>query len=443
MPTRAIAVVGGGLAGLRACEGLRARGYDDRITLIGTEVHQPYDRPPLSKQFLAGEWGPDRVMLHTADQLATLELDLRLGPAHGVVGLDLGRRRLSLAGGEVVDFDGLVIASGSHARRLPGISELPGTYVLRTLDDATALRGVLSRPGVHLGLAGAGFIGLEVAATARKLGAQVTVVEPLDVPLGRVLGPVAGRACEMMHREEGVRFHLGTTIESAEVSRPGPAIRGDGGGSDGEVGGIRCRLSDDTTLEVDALLVGVGAAPSVDWLRESGLPAGPDGVRCDESLIVDNGVVVAGDVARWPLRSAGRLPLPAGRRGASEQEFVRVEHRTNAAEQGDLAAGSLLADLGLMPPPSPEASEELPSYLVPYVWSDQFDVKIQVLGLPRPDDEVVIVEGDPGERRFVALHGRGGRLEAVVGFRRPRLVMSMRPLLERGATLDEAIAAAG
>jgi 3-phenylpropionate/trans-cinnamate dioxygenase ferredoxin reductase subunit len=419
MRAGSIAVVGAGLAGLRACEGLRDRGYDGRITLVGDEPHLPYDRPPLSKQYLAGTWDVDRVMLRTSDELLPLELDMRLGPAFRAVGLDLGARRLSLAGGDSVSFDGLVLATGSAARVLSDINGLRSTYVLRTLDDAAALRDVVSRPSARLGLAGAGFIGLEVAATARRLGAEVTVVEPLEVPLGRALGPVAGGACELMHREEGVTFHLSTVIEAVEV----------GAGAGDAPGPLRCRLSDGAVIEVDALLVGVGAAPSVAWLEGSGLEAGSDGVRCDESLLAAPGVVVAGDLARWPV------PRRAGTGDAAET--IRVEHRTNAAEQGDLAAAGLLVDLGWMEEP---ADAEPPSYAVPYVWSDQYNVKIQVLGMPRADDEVVVVERDMGARRFLALHGRGGRLAGVVGFARPRHVMSLRPLLERNATLDEATA---
>lgn len=430
MVVRSIAVVGAGLAGLRACEGLRARGFEGRITLIGEETHLPYDRPPLSKQFLAGEWDRERVLLRSAEQLALLELDLRLGPSHGAVGLDLARRQVRLASGETVGFDGVVLATGSIARRLPGISDLPGAYVLRTLDDAEALQQVISRPGARLALAGAGFIGLEVAATARRLGADVTVVEPLPVPLGRVLGPVSGGACEIMHREEGVRFHLGTVVEAAEVAElPEPVPEGsrESASSPPATGPIRCELSDGTVIEVDALLVGVGAAPAVSWLDGAGLPSGPDGIVCDTSLLAARGVAVAGDVARWPLTVEGRPP--------AEAEHVRVEHRTNAAEQGDQAAAGLLADLGV---PVPPVEEETPPYLVPYVWSDQYGVKIQVLGLPGPDDDVIVVEGDPAERRFVALHSRGGRLRAVVGFARPRHVMSLRPLVARQAPLEEA-----
>jgi NADPH-dependent 2,4-dienoyl-CoA reductase/sulfur reductase-like enzyme len=421
MPAVSIAVVGAGLAGLRACEGLRERGFEGRITLLGEEAHAPYDRPPLSKQFLAGEWDLDRVVLAAPDRLASLELELRLGPSHRAIQLDLAARRLSLASGESVSFDGLVLATGSAARRLPGISGLPGTYVLRTLDDAVALRNVLVRPGARLVLAGAGFIGLEVAATARRLGAEVTVVEPLEIPLGRVLGPVAGSACELMHREEGVRFHLQTVIEAVDA------------GEAGEAQPLRCHLSNGQTLECDAILVGIGAAPSLGWLDGSGLSAGPDGIVCDATLLAGPGVVVAGDVARWPLPLHTAAPAPAA-------ETVRVEHRTNAAEQGGYAAQTLLAHLGLAPAVAPA---EEPSYAVPYVWSDQYNVKIQVLGLPRPDDEVIVVEGDPAERRFLALHGRGGRLVGVVGFARPRHVMSLRPFLDRAASLEEAAALFG
>ncbi len=435
MPQASIAVVGAGLAGLRACEGLRAQGFDGRITLVGDEPHLPYDRPPLSKQFLAGEWDLDRVMLTSPEQIAGLGLDLRIGPEHRAVSLDLDARRLALASGESVGYDGLVLATGSAARRLPDVNGLPGVHVLRTLDDAVALREVLSRPGARLALAGAGFIGLEVAATARRLGAQVTVVEPLEVPLGRVLGPMLGRACEAMHREEGVSFHLGTVVESV------------GAGSERAsqppgTGELSCRLSNGQVLEVDALLVGIGAAPSVGFLEGSGLAAGPDGIVCDRSLTAGPGVVVAGDVARWPapgwrVQAAGEETAPS----------VRVEHRTNAAEQGEVAATSLLAYLGLGTPGtpgtpgtagSPGADTATQAHELPYVWSDQYGVKIQVLGMPRSDDEVIIVEGSPAERRFLALYGRGGRVQAAVGFSRPRHVMMVRPLLERGATLSEA-----
>jgi 3-phenylpropionate/trans-cinnamate dioxygenase ferredoxin reductase subunit len=395
-----IVVVGAGLAGLRACEGLRSRGYRGALVLVGEEPHLPYDRPPLSKQFLAGEWQPERVFLRTEAQVEELGLDLRLGPEHRAVGLDLDNRELISAGGVLTGFSGLVLSTGATPRRLSGVSELAEAHVLRTIDDAAGLREVISRPRVRLLLVGAGFIGLEVAATARRAGASVTVVEPLAVPLGRVLGPVAGRVVEGVHREHGVGFFLGTSLSSVD-RLPG--------------GELSCLLGDGTVLVADALLVGIGAVPAVGWLEGTGLPAGPDGVRCDAALVAAPLVVAAGDLARWPVASGGS---------------VRVEHRTNAAEQGDQAAASLLAALAGVRPE--------PFVTVPYVWSDQYDLKIQALGLPEPDDEVVVVDGSVEEGRFLALYGRQGRLSAAVGFGRPRLLMRFRALLERGAGFKEA-----
>ncbi len=342
------------------------------------------------------------MFLRTGAGVAELGLDLRLGPEHRAVGLDLDNRELISAGGGLTGFSGLVLSTGAEPRRLAGVSELAEAHLLRTIDDAVRLRKLISRPGVRLLLVGAGFIGLEVAATARRAGASVTVVEPLAVPLGRVLGPVAGGACEALHREHGVGFFLGTSLSS--VDRLG----------DGQ---LSCVLRDGTVLSADALLVGIGAVPSVGWLEGAGLPAGPDGVRCDAALVVAPGVVAAGDLARWPLASGGS---------------IRVEHRTNAAEQGDHAAASLLAELA--------GTRPEPFVTVPYVWSDQYDLKIQVLGLPEPDDEVVVVDGSVEEGRFLALYGREGRLSAAVGFGRPRLLMRFRALVERGAGLAEATA---
>jgi NADPH-dependent 2,4-dienoyl-CoA reductase/sulfur reductase-like enzyme len=397
-----IVVVGAGLAGLRACEGLRARGHDGPIVLVGEEEHLPYDRPPLSKQFLSGEWPAERTVLRSAEALGELGIELKLGGEHRAVGLDLDNREVVTAGGALYGFSGLVLATGAEARRLAGVSDFADAHVLRTIDDAVVLRSVITRSSVRLLLVGAGFIGLEVAATARRSGASVDVVEPLAVPLGRVLDPVTGAACEALHREHGVGFFLGTSLSSVERC------------SDGA---LSCVLGDGTVLLADAIVVGIGAVPAVGWLEDAGLPAGPDGVACDAGLLVAPGVVVAGDLARWPLASGGS---------------VRLEHRTNAAEQGDHAAATLLADLS--------GARPEPFVTVPYVWSDQYDLKLQVLGLPEPADEVVVVDGSVEERRFLALYGRQGRLTAAVGFGRPRLLMRFRPLLERGASLGEATA---
>ena len=301
-------------------------------------------------------------------------------------------------------FDGLVVATGASPRLLPGITGRPGVHTLRNLEDTAALRAVIERPGAHLAIAGAGFIGLEVAATARRAGAAVTVVEPLDLPLARAVGPLVGGAVADLHRANGVDLRLGTTLESVEA----PEAPGSGP--------VTCRLGDGSSLAADALLVGIGAVPETGWLDGAGLDVTAAGLRCDESLVVAPGIVAAGDLARWPHRTTG--------------ELVRVEHRTNAAEQGEHAARSLLADEGGRQPFVP----------VHYVWSDQYDAKIQVLGMPHVDDECVVVDGGLDEGRYVVIFERDGRLSGVVGCSRPRALMAYRPLLERGAGFDDALA---
>ena len=393
--------VGAGLAGLRACEALRHHGFAGRLTLVGSENHLPYDRPPLSKQLLAGIWDFDRCTLKTADDLDKLGIELHLGSK--AEGLDLTTRTVALSDGRRLGFDGLVIATGAAPRVLPGISGLPAVLALRDAEDAFALRAVISRAGARLVIAGAGFIGLEVAATARRLGAEVVVVEPLAVPLERAVGRLVGGFCEALHRDHGVDLRLATTLEGVET------------GSDAR-SGVTCRLSDGTTVEADALLVAVGVLPATAWLEGSGLSVGGGGLSCDASLTAAPGVVAAGDLARWPHPLSG--------------ESMRVEHRTNAAEQGEHAARSLLAGEGPRPGFAP----------VPYVWSDQYDSKIQVLGSPQATDETVVVDGTLGELRFVVVFGRDGRLTGALGCSRPRQLMAYRALLERGASLGEALA---
>jgi 3-phenylpropionate/trans-cinnamate dioxygenase ferredoxin reductase subunit len=399
-PLRSVVTVGAGLAGLRACEALRQQGFDGRLTLVGSEAHLPYDRPPLSKQLLAGSWDADRCTLRSSDDLTRLGIELELGST--AEHLDLTSRSVVLTDGRVLAFDGLVIATGAAPRRLPGVNG-PAVLALRDLEDALALREVISRPGARLLVAGAGFVGLEVAATARGLGADVVVIEALAVPLERAVGPLVGGFCAALHRDHGVDLRLSTTLVAVES------------GAD-DRSGVTCRLSDGTCLEADALLVAVGVVPEVSWLEGSGLEVGPGGLSCDASLTAAPGVVAAGDLARWPH------PLT--------RESLRVEHRTNAAEQGEHAAKSLLAGAGSRPAFAP----------VPYVWSDQYDRKIQVIGSPQASDEALVVDGSLEELRFVVAYGRGGRLTGALGCSRPRQLMAYRPLLERGAPLDEALA---
>jgi len=403
---RSVAIVGVSLAGLRAAETLRRAGFDGRITAIGAEDRLPYDRPPLSKELLAGKWTEPDVELRKqgVDDLA---LDWRLG--RRAVALDLGARAVALDDGARVDFDGLVIATGSEPRRLPasafpnGNPDLDGVFVLRTLDDAIGIRDRLDgRPRVVV--IGAGFIGAEVAATCRGRGLDVTVLEALPQPMVRGLGPTIGGVCGDLHRDHGVDLRLGVAVE---------AIEGDGRVE-------RVRLADGTTIPADLLVVGIGVVPATDWLAGSGLTI-DNGVVCDETCRAAPGVVVAGDVARWPN------PLFDG-------ELMRLEHWTNATEQGVFAAERLLAGDG--------GGAPAPFAPVPFVWSDQYDVKIQSVGRFTAEDEVHVVHGSLEERRFVALFGRAGRLVGALGFSRPRNVMQYRRMISERGSLADALALA-
>ena len=394
---RTIVIVGASLAGLRAAETLRREGYDDRVVLLGAEQHLPYDRPPLSKELLAGEWEPDQIGLRK-QPYDDLGLELRLG--RRATGLDASARVVELDDGETLPFDGLVVATGARPRMLPGTPALEGIFVLRTLDDCLAIRSRLdTRPRVVV--IGAGFIGSEAAATCRRRGLDVTVLEMLPTPLARAVGPIVGDACGRLHRDHGVDLRCGVTVA----------------GFEGRDRVERVRLADGSAIEADLVVVGVGVAPETAWLEGSGL-ALDDGIVCDATCLAAPGVVAAGDVARWPN------PLFDG-------ESMRVEHWTNATEQGVAAARRLLVD------DSGNAEEFAP---VPFVWSDQYDVKIQVVGSIRGDDDVAVADGSFDEHRFVALFGRGGRLVGALGFSRPRLVMQYRRMIAERTSWEDALA---
>lgn len=395
---QSVAIVGMSLAGLRAAETLRRAGFDGRIDAIGAERHLPYDRPPLSKDLLAGRSEPDDIVLRHQG-VDALELDWRLGDR--AVALDLAERCVELAGGDRVDFDGLIIATGSQPRRLApstGADDLDGVFVLRTLDDALAIRGCLdARPRVVV--IGAGFIGAEVAATCRGRGLEVTVLEALPQPMVRGLGAEIGAVCAALHRDHGVDLRLGVAVEALE--------------GDGRV--ERVRLADGALIDADVVVVGIGVTPVTDWLEGSGLTIA-DGVVCDETGLAGAGVVVAGDAARWPN------PLFDG-------ESMRLEHWTNATEQGVAAAERLLVGDGTPAPFAP----------VPFVWSDQYDVKIQSVGRFNAEDELRVAHGTLAERRFVALFGRGGRLVGALGFGRPRQVMQYRKMITERCSFADAL----
>jgi NADPH-dependent 2,4-dienoyl-CoA reductase/sulfur reductase-like enzyme len=392
-----IAVVGASLAGLRAAETLRAEGYGGRIVLIGAETHEPYDRPPLSKQLLAGTWGLDRVRLREPEKINALELDLRLG--HRAISLDVEGHSLELDTGDRVRYDGAVIATGAHARVLPDTAHLEGVHTLRTLEDCFAVGGDVIGEGRRLVVVGAGFIGSEVAATCCRLGVHVTVLEALPVPLARVLGDRMGAACAALHSDNGVEVRAGVAVARL-VTTDGARVSA-------------VALIDGSVIEADVVVVGIGVVPTTDWMADSGLDV-DNGVLADATLHGADDVVVAGDLARWFDQRIGAE--------------IRIEHWTNAAEQGVAAARSLLVGRDQAEPYTP----------VPYFWSDQYETKIQVIGHPHPDDEVIVVDGSVDERRFVALYGRAGKLTAALGFSRPRQLMGFRLLVEQQASLDEA-----
>ena len=397
-----VVVVGASLAGLRACETLRSSGFAGAITLIGAEAHQPYDRPPLSKQLLAGIWDVDRVWLRQLQPIDDLGLTTRLGvPA---TDLDLTARAVVLADDTHVPFDGLIVATGTQPRRLPGQLGVANVHELRTLDDAMSLREVIHRDGARLVVVGAGFIGLEVAATARRAGCAVTVVEAAGAPLLRGAGPDIGPLLAAIHDDEGVAIRCGVNVTG---------LRADG-----------VDLGDGSTIAADAIVVGIGVEPATSWLDGAGLRLG-DGLVTRPSLSAGPpGVFAAGDVVRWTNPCFG--------------EEMRVEHWTNAGEQGALAATNLLAEAA--------GGTVVDLASVPYVWSDQYDHRVQVVGrVTDPDGSPAaseIVLGSVATRRFVAVYHHDGVIRGALALNLPRPLMKLRALIARRAPLGEARALA-
>jgi len=390
-----IAIVGASLAGHAAARALRRLSYSGEIIGIGAEPHQPYDRPPLSKAFLTG--GCEAADLALADDDEELDVRWRLGtPA---VRLDPGNRSVVLADGEEIRADGVIVATGARARRLPHTDGLDNVHTLRTLDDAVALRAALRRAG-RLVVVGAGFIGAEVASSARSLGMEVTVVEALPTPLAGPLGAEMGAACARLHGDHGVRLRT-----NAAVRR----LAGDGTRVDA------VELADGTRLPADVVLVGIGARPNVEWLAGSGL-AIDDGVVTDESCATNlPGVVATGDCASSASPYAGRA--------------VRSEHWTHAFEQPATAAATLLAGAS-------RVTAERPA--VPYFWSDQYGVRIQFAGHRTEGDAVRIVEGDPEQRSFLAVYERHGQPVAVLGMNQPKLFTRWRRQLRAASPVPTA-----
>ncbi|PJN31019.1 FAD-dependent oxidoreductase [Streptomyces sp. CB02959] len=380
-------MVGASAAGLTVAETLRRRGWDGHLALIGEESRPPYDRPPLSKQILTGAWEPERAALRSLPDLARLRADLRLGQR--AAALDVPGRRVRLAGGESIGFDALVIATGVAPRRLAG-SDLAGVHVLRTLDDAIALRAAL-RAGPRVVVVGAGFLGTEVAAAARTMGLEVTVIEPEPVPVRRPFGDRIGALVAELHRDHGTHLRCGVPVRR---------LRGAGG----RVTGVD--LGDGTTLPADIVVLALGATPATGWLAGSGLELG-DGVECDACCQAAPGIYAAGDVASWPNAHFGTR--------------MRLEHRMNATEQAMAAAGNLLGDATPFAP-------------VPYFWTDQYDTRIQAYGIFPPDAEMRIVHGAPSDGHFTAAYSHHGNVVGVLGWNAPRQARTLRRLVVERAS---------
>ena len=384
-----IVIVGGGLAAARTAEQLRRSEYAGRITIVSDEFHLPYDRPPLSKEVLRKE--VDDVALKPREWYDERDITLRLGSA--ATSLDTARQTVTLADGTVLRYDELVIATGLVPRRIPAFPDLEGIRVLRSLDESMALREHASGAR-HAVVIGAGFIGCEVAASLRSLGVDVALVEPQPTPLAAVLGERIGELVARLHRCEGVDVRLGVGVAEVRGHQHVDTVV----------------LTDGTELPADLVVVGIGSRPATDWLEDSGVEV-DNGVICDEAGRTSAPCVWAlGDVASW--------------RDATGHQ-ARVEHWSNVADQARVVVPAMLG-------------QDVPSaVVVPYFWSDQYDVKIQCLGEPEADDVVHLVEDDG--RKFLAYYERDGVLVGVVGGGMPGKVMKVRAKIAAGAPISEVL----
>ena len=387
---QSVVVVGAGLAGAKAAQTLREEGFDGRLVLLGAERERPYERPPLSKEYLRGEAGPEKLYVHPAGYYDDHAIELRSGVA--IASLDAGGRAVVLAGGERLGYDRLLLATGARPRRLalPG-AELDGVCELRTLADSDALADRLSAAR-RVAIVGAGWIGCEVAASARQLGLEVTVVEPAELPLQRTLGPQLGAFYRDVHAEHGVRMLLGRSVAAFEGEQAVSAVL----------------TEDGTRVDCDLVVVGVGVTPRDELADRAGIDVG-DGILTDEYLQTNlAGVYAAGDVAR------AHHPLL--------ERSVRVEHWANALHQGPAAARNMLG-------------AQTPYERLPYFFSDQYDVGMEYTGHAAEWDEVVI-RGELGAREFVAFWLRDGCVMAGMNVNVWDVADDIRALILAGAAVD-------
>src|SRR3954465_416761 len=369
---RQVVVVGGGVAGTMAAQTLRAQGYDGELTIVGDERHAPYQRPALFKKLLTGEG--HRGGIDMAPQNEFDARGLRGGPARG---LGMGSRAVEVRDGDknrTLRFDGLVIASGAVVRQWPGGRVPDGVLALRTVDDCLAIRSKLDRR-TRVVAAGGGFLGTEVAASIRSLGLKVTLLSRACAVLHSAIGEEMGSCWTDLHRQHGVDVRVDVKVDGFIGKRHVKAVR----------------LSDGSKVKADLVLIGLGVEPATEWLRGSGIKV-DNGVICDATGAVEGstGVVAAGDVARWwhPLY----------------QHHLRIEHWDQASRQGVTAARNLMV--------GPDDAQQYEP--VPYFWSDQYDVKLQLVGGPTGYDSVEVIEGSVRDNQFLAVYGRGGRTIAVL-----------------------------
>lgn len=391
-----IVIVGGSLAGLRAAQAMRRDGESGEIVIVGAEPHFPYTRPPLSKGVLAGEETPESADLGGA----ALDVTWRLGVR--ATGLDRDAGEVLLEGGQRLRYRRLLVATGSRPRPWPGRgADLDGVLTLRSLDDALELRARLTTCGRVVAI-GAGFIGCEVAATARGLGLEVAMVDVAPQPMP-AFGAEVGAWVARQHRRYGVEVHLGVGVEAIEGTDRVESVR----------------LQDGTRLETEVAVVALGAVPDTAWLEGSRIALEP-GILCDATLtsVSDPDILAAGDACTWPH------PLNDG-------DPMRVEHWTNAVEQGRLAGRNLLR----------EPEEREPYVAVPSMWSDQYGIRIQVAGLPAPDKPARILEADPEGDRLIAAWSRGGKISAAAAIAAPRRMVWYRQQIALGTSIGEVEAA--
>jgi 3-phenylpropionate/trans-cinnamate dioxygenase ferredoxin reductase subunit len=396
--TGRIVIVGASLAGLRGAEALRNEGFTGKLTIIGDEPHEPYDRPPLSKQVLKG-WVPaDHTKL---PRLRAVDAEWRLGVA--ATGLDRASKHVRLANGDQVPFDRLLIATGVRSRPWfnPAEAALNGVFTLRTCDDAARLQAALAAGPKRVLIVGAGFIGSEMASVCRELGLAVTVAERAAAPLVGALGGVIGRIAAEMQRDHGVDLRTGVSVQALE--------------GDANKHLRRARLSDGTTLDVDVVMASLGSIRNTEWLEGSGLAAGRWGVACDAGCrafdingVVTDSIFVAGDVARSP-------------HVLYEYEFISMEHWDNAVFGAAVAAHNMVS----------LESDRYPHLPLPSFWSGQFGVNIKGVGVASFGDQVMITQGSVKERRFAAAYGRRGRIVAAVTFDHAKWLAYYGAMIER------------